>query len=171
MKQLCILLGMMGLLSCNTTKELPTIKVLDVTKYQGTWYEIARLPNRFEKGLKCISANYSLMEHGRIKVLNKGYSEKKKKYKTAEGTAWIPDADFPARLKVRFFWPFSGNYYIMALAENYSYALVGDPSRKYLWILSRSKKLDDKTYKDLLEIAKVNGFLVASMINVEHDCE
>ncbi len=171
MKQLFILLVIMGLLSCHSTKELPTIKVLDVNRYQGTWYEIARLPNTFEKGLKCISANYSLMDDGMIKVLNKGYSEKKKKFKTAEGTAWIPDPEFPARLKVRFFWPFSGNYYIIALDDNYAYALVGDPSRKYLWILSRSKKLDDEIYNGLLETANVNGFAVESMIKVVHDCE
>ena len=157
--------------SCVTTKELPTVEWVEVDKYTGQWYEIARLPNSFEKGLECVTANYSFKENGKIQVLNKGYSSEKAKYKTAEGTAWIPDADFQGRLKVTFFRPFSGDYYIISLDEEYQYALVGDPSRKYLWVLSRSKDLDEKVYSKLIGIAEKNGFETSSVIRINQDCD
>jgi lipocalin len=159
------------IMSCTAPKELYTVSELDLEKYKGTWYEIARLPNSFEKGLKCVTANYSIKDNGKINVLNKGYSTKKEKYKTANGTAWVPDSKYPARLKVRFFWPFAGNYYVITLDEDYSYALVGDPSRKYLWVLSRTKILDRDIFNELLDVAASKGFEVSSMIRVEQDCD
>lgn len=161
---------MLNLLCCKNSYDLPTVKELDINKYAGKWYEIARLPNRFEKGLKCVSATYILKENNKIEVVNKGYSENKNKFKDIKGTAWTPDSNFPGRLKVRFFWPFAGDYYIIALDDNYSYALVGDPSRKFLWILSKTKKLDDKTYDELLGTAKTNGFRVERMTKTNQDC-
>ncbi len=83
----------------------------------------------------------------------------------------MPNTDYPGRLKVSFFWPFAGNYYIISLDEEYNYALVGDPSRKYLWILSRSKILEDTIYSKLLDIAKTNGFDTDSIIKVNQDCQ
>jgi apolipoprotein D and lipocalin family protein len=157
--------------SCKTTNELSTVQKVDITKYLGTWYEIARLPNRFEKDMKCVTATYSLKKNGKIKVLNKGFKITKNKYVSAKGTAWIPNNNFPGRLKVRFFWPFSGDYYIIALDENYQYALVGDPSRKYLWILSRTPVLDQKTYDMLVKLAKDKGFDTDNLLKIEHDCE
>ncbi len=107
---------------------------VDIEKYTGQWYEIARLPNSFERGLKCTTATYTLKKNGKIKVLNKGYSiEETGKVSTAKGSAWIPDPDYPGRLKVSFFWPFAGNYYIISLDEKYENVLVKfkiDPSDK-----------------------------------------
>ena len=173
MKQIfLILLAMVSLLSCKSTEELATVDKVDIEKYAGTWYEIARLPNSFEKGLKCVTANYSLKDNGRIMVLNKGYaSEPKGKWKTAKGTAWVPDKEYPGRLRVSFFWPFAGNYYILALDENYQYALVGDPSRKYLWVLARSLSLDASIYTQLMDHAKKNGFDIQQVLKIEQDCE
>lgn len=163
---------MFSFLSCKSTLELRTVEKVDVEKYIGNWYEIARLPNRFEKGLECVTATYSLKEKGKIEVINKGYIIGKiNEFKTAKGSAWVPDANFPGRLKVSFFWPFAGDYYIIALEENYKYALVGDPSRKYLWVLSRTKKLDDLVFSELLEIAKKNGFEVSNILKINQDCE
>ena len=162
---------MINLLSCKTIKDLPTVKNVDIEKYSGQWYEIARLPNSFEKGLECVTANYTVKKNGKIEVLNKGYSsENSGEFKTAKGTAWIPNAKYPGRLKVTFFWPFSGNYYIISLEKNYKYALVGDPSRKYLWILSRSRNLESTTYSKLLDIAKNNGFDIKDIIKINQDC-
>ena len=162
---------MINLLSCKTIKDLPTVKNVDIEKYSGQWYEIARLPNSFEKGLECVTANYTVKKNGKIEVLNKGYSsENSGEFKTAKGTAWIPNAKYPGRLKVTFFWPFSGNYYIISLDKNYKYALVGDPSRKYLWILSRSRSLESFTYSKLLDIAKNNGFDIKNIIKINQDC-
>ena len=170
-KSLLILLIMFSFLGCGSKEKLSTIQQLNIEKYQGTWYEIARLPNSFEKGLKCVTANYTLMKSGKIKVVNKGFSTTKNSFKTADGVAWVPDAEFPGQLKVRFFWPFAGNYYIIALGEDYSYALVGDPSRKYLWILSRTKTMDHDLYNKLLDTAKSKGFPVNSVIKVKQDCQ
>lgn len=162
---------MAALFSCKTTQNLPTVDTVNIPKYAGVWYEIARLPNSFEKGLECVTATYTQKSNGKIEVLNKGYSSEKGSYKTAKGTAWVPDGKYPGRLKVTFFWPFSGNYYIMALDENYQYALVGDPSRKYLWVLARTLTLDAAIYDNLLDHAKNNGFNIQEVIRINQDCE
>jgi len=162
----------MNLLSCKTNRDLSTVEEVNLAKYAGQWYEIARLPNKFEKGLKCVTATYTLKKNGKIEVFNKGFStEKKGEAISAKGTAWIPNPEFQGRLKVSFFWPFAGNYYIISLDEYYNYVLVGDPSRKYLWILSRTKKLDDTIYSKLLDIGRQNGFKVDDVIKVDQDCE
>lgn len=162
---------MMSFLSCKPTQNLSTVEKVDIEKYAGQWYEIARLPNSFEKGLQCVTATYTLKNNGKIGVLNKGHSiEDTGKVSTAKGRAWVPDTEYPGRLKVSFFWPFAGNYYIMSLDEEYNYALVGDPSRKYLWILARSKILDDTIYSNLLGVAKINGFDINNLIKVNQEC-
>ena len=162
---------MLILISCGSNAKLDTVAKVDIEKYAGTWYEIAKLPNKFEKGLNCVSATYSIKENGKIEVLNQGFISKKGKWKDITGTAWVPNPEKPGQLKVRFFWPFSGDYYIIALADDYSYALVGDPSRKYLWILARDQELDASVYSDLLEIAKDNGFDISLVEKVSLDCD
>ena len=144
---------------------------VDLARYTGTWYEIARFPNSFEKGLKCVSATYTLRDDGRITVLNKGHKvENPDIVKQSQGVAWIPDKTYPAKLKVRFFWPFSGNYWIIALDPSYRFVMVGDPSLKYLWILSRTKKIEETDYKQLLDKAKENGFDISKLMLVEQNC-
>ncbi len=154
------------------TQKVPSVVAsVDLNRYKGTWYEIARLPNFFERKLKCISATYTIRNDGKISVLNKGnYITSPQKSSSAEGIAWIPDKTSPAKLKVRFFWPFSGDYWIMYLDQDYRYVLIGEPSYKYLWILCREKELDEPTYKMLLQKAVDNGYDVKSIIRVEHDC-
>jgi lipocalin len=171
-KNMLVILILMNLYSCKATRELSTVDEVNIERYAGRWYEIARLPNKFEKGLKCVTATYSLKKNGKIEVLNKGFStDKIGKSNTAKGSAWIPDANYPGRLKVSFFWPFAGNYYIISLAEDYQYVLVGDPSRKYLWILARTKKLDDAIYSKLIEFARQKGFKVEDVEKIDQDCE
>lgn len=158
--------------SCNKGKEeIPTVSTVNLEKYSGTWYEIARLPNRFEKGLECVTATYTLRNDGKIEVINKGHKTGKlTKISKIKGVAWVPDKRFPGRLKVRFFWPFSGKYYILDLDKNYRYALVGEPSRKYLWVLSKDKHLDSNIYNLLLEKAAKMGFNTARVIKIRQDC-
>jgi lipocalin len=145
---------------------------VDLERYRGFWYEIARLPFYFERKLKCTSATYTLRGDGKITVLNKGhYITDPRKVDQSEGVAWIPDKNSPAKLKVRFFWPFSGDYWIIHLDENYRYVLVGEPRLKYLWILAREKKMDDQPYNMLLQKAVDNGYDVKEIIRVEQDCE
>ncbi len=158
-------------LSCNSYKDLLTVPALDVERYSGTWYEIARLPNRFEKGLECVTATYTLRKDGRITVHNRGYKTgDPSEIKEIRGVAWTPDTDHPARLKVRFFWPFAGDYQVIALDEEYRYALVGDPSRKYLWVLSRTPRLAPAIYNRLLETAEKQGFDTSLVTLIRQDC-
>jgi len=150
---------------------LQVVKSVDLNRYKGKWYEIARLPNYFERKLKCTSAEYILRVDGKITVVNAGnYITDPQKTSSVKGVAWIPDKNSPAKLKVQFFWPFSGDYWIMYLDNDYRYVLVGDPDVKYLWILSREKKMDEPTYKMLLQKAIDNGYDVKTIIRVEQDC-
>jgi len=155
-----------------SSSELPTLSKIDIKRYSGTWFEIARLPNSFENGLKCITATYNLRKDGKIDVLNSGHQlSDPAKINSAHGKAWIPDPKFPGRLKVQFFWPFSGDYYIIQLDENYQYVLVGDPSRKYLWILCRTKLIEPVVYDRLVEKAKILGFDIEKLVTVPQDCK
>ena len=157
--------------SANSQKVPSVVSDVDLTRYQGKWYEIARLPNYFERKLKCTSATYTLREDGKIVVLNQGnYISDPKKTSSAKGIAWVPDIKAPAKLKVQFFWPFSGDYWIIYLDNDYRYVLVGDPAVKYLWILSREKNMDESTYRMLLQKAVDNGYNVEPIIRVDQDC-
>jgi len=162
------------LASCSSPmKTLTTVPALDLNKYSGKWYEIARLPNSFEKGLVCCTAEYSFREDGKIKVVNSGYKESEPgTFKSVTGKAWLPDINEPGRLKVQFFWPFAAGYYVFHLDDaNYSYALVGNPSRKYLWILARDPQLDETLYQELVEVAKNNDFDTEKLLRVRQDCK
>jgi apolipoprotein D and lipocalin family protein len=159
--------------SCSSSmKTLKTVPAVDLTKYSGKWYEIARLPNSFEKGLICCKAEYGLRDDGKISVKNTGVKESKPgKKSSVTGKAWVPDKNEPGRLKVQFFWPFAGGYYIFHLdTVNYQYVLVGNPSRKYLWILARQPQIKDSLYNELVEIARKNEFSVEKLIKVRQDC-
>ena len=155
------------------SQKLPSVvSTVDLHRYEGLWYEIARLPNYFERKLKCTSATYTLRKDGKITVLNKGYFlTDPKKLSSVQGVAWIPDKNSPAKLKVQFFWPFSGDYWIMELDKDYRYVLIGEPKYKYLWILSRTKKMDESFYNMLLGKAVDNGYDIKSIIKVEQDCD
>lgn len=167
-----ILFAAMMINSANAQDKPAVVSSVDLNRYKGLWYEIARLPNRFERKLKCASAEYSLREDGKIKVINRGnYISEPEKTNIATGVAWIPDKNSPAKLKVQFFWPFSGNYWIMDLDKDYKWVLVGEPSFKYLWILAREKKMDEQTYQMLLKKAVANGYDVKEIIRVEQDCK
>lgn len=155
------------------SQKLPSVvPSVDLNRYAGVWYEIARLPNFFERKIKCASATYTLRDDGKITVLNKGnYISDPGTTTSSKGIAWIPDKNSPSKLKVQFFWPFSGNYWIMELDKDYKYVLVGEPSFKYLWILAREKKLDESIYRMLLQKAVDNGYNVSEIIKVEQDCD
>ncbi len=156
----------------STQTKVQSVGQIDLARYTGTWYEILRLPNRFEKGLKCITATYTLRSDGKITVLNRGHKQYDPTLESeATGKAWVPDPKQPARLKVQFFWPFSGNYWVLQLDPEYRFVLVGDPSLKYLWILSRTPVLDEKNINELLATARRMGFDTSPVIRVEQDCK
>lgn len=156
---------------CSGNKDLQVVKKVELEKYSGTWYEIARFPSSFESSLKCVTATYTLKENGKIEVWNKGHKiSDVSKISEIKGTAWVADEKETAKLKVRFFWPFSADYWIIALDNNYQYAMVGHPNRKYLWILSREKKLDSDIIQNLILQAKNQGFDTEKLEFIEHDC-
>jgi apolipoprotein D and lipocalin family protein len=161
---------LLGIFASTKNPELPTVEKVDLTKYAGQWFEIAKLPNRFEKGLECITATYTIKKNGKVEVRNGGIKIKNGKKQDIKGTAWVPNKNLPGVLKVRFFWPFAGDYYIMELDENYQYALVGSPSRDYLWILSREPQLNEKIYAKLIDTAKEQGFDISTMEKVKQHC-
>jgi len=153
-------------------KTLQTVKDVNIDRYLGKWYEIARLPNRFEKGLICITAEYSLREDGKIKVVNTGHKENDTlKIKTVTGKAWFPDRQVTGQLKVQFFWPFNGDYYIFHLDKDYHYALVGSPNRRYFWLLSRTPVISDSLYNELIEIAAEKDFNISSIFQTPQTCK
>jgi apolipoprotein D and lipocalin family protein len=171
-KLLPILIAIMITISARAQDKPAVVPDVDLKRYAGTWYEIARLPNSFERNLKCITATYTLRDDGKITVLNKGRKIKDPlKTSSAKGVAWLPDKNIPGKLKVQFFWPFSGDYWILYLDKEYRYVLVGDPSYKYLWVLSRQKKMDEQTYYMLLEKATDQGYEVKPLIRVDQDCD
>ncbi|MBN1359509.1 MAG: lipocalin family protein [Sedimentisphaerales bacterium] len=146
------------------------VKDFDVTRYLGTWYEIARLDHSFERGLSNVSATYTPRADGGINVLNKGYSERSGRWKQAKGRAYFVDERTTGFLKVSFFGPFYGSYVIIALdGENYSYAIVCGPNRSYLWLLARQKTLSQPVLDALLAQAKASGFDTEALIFVTHD--
>jgi apolipoprotein D and lipocalin family protein len=154
--------------------QLEVVEEVDFSQYAGKWYEIARLPNSFQK--QCVgyvTATYLVQSDGRIRVINECRTEDGDN--KAEGVARLADESGPkSKLKVRFapsilsFLPWVwGDYWILELAPDYSYAMVGDPSRKYLWFLSRKPKMDDAVYERLIEQARQRGFDVSRLIRTK----
>ncbi len=140
------------------TFPLQTVASVDLKRYAGIWYEIARYPNRFQKGCLGSTANYTLREDGEIDVVNSCRDAEDSGIRRAKGRAWVVDTATNARLKVSFFWPFRGDYWIIDLGPEYEYAVVGTPNRKYLWVLSRTPVMNDKLYAVIMERVKELGF-------------
>jgi apolipoprotein D and lipocalin family protein len=156
--------SLLFLVSCIEEKQyLPPIKQVskvDINRYLGLWYEIARIDHSFQKDCVASTAEYSLRSDGYIRVVNKC---RKKDIQgdlaVAEGKAWVVDKDTNAWLKVQFFWPFSGDYVIIDLDEKeYQYAVVGHPSRDYLWILSRTPQMKDDIYQGIMSRIVAQGY-------------
>jgi apolipoprotein D and lipocalin family protein len=135
---------------------LEVVPHVELEKYLGKWYEIAHLPAKFQEGCDETTATYTLSKDGGISVLNQ--ATKDGKMKQAKGKAKVVDKNSNAKLKVTFFWPFYGDYWIIKLGNNYDYSVVGTPNRKYLWILSRTPQMDDNLYSQIIEYVKSKGF-------------
>jgi apolipoprotein D and lipocalin family protein len=158
MKVFIALLASLLFLGCSKPyPPLKTVSEVKVKSYLGKWYEIARYEHFFEKGCKNVTASYSLKDDGDIKVINRCTMIEDDEEKEAEGVAYATDESF-SKLKVSFFRPFYGDYWILDLADDYSYALVGSPSREYLWILSRTKSIDAQTRENILSKLPSLGF-------------
>ncbi|WP_107037894.1 lipocalin family protein [Brumimicrobium mesophilum] len=170
MKTIGLALLVIGLFGCaSIPKKAEAVKQFDAEKYLGKWYEIARFDFRFEKNLNNTTAEYSIMDNGKIKVLNKGYNYVEKKWTSAEGKAKFVNEPQTAMLKVSFFGPFYSGYNVIALDDEYKYALVAGESLKYLWILSRTPTIPDEIKEKYLQKAQEIGYETEDMIWVEHD--
>lgn len=144
--------------------QLQTVDHVDLERYMGTWYEIAKFPQRFENGLVGITATYSLLPNGKVRVLNRGYvGDFNGKLKTAKGKAWVVDKKTNSKLKVSFFWPFVADYWIIELGKDYEYAVVSERSKRYLWVLSRTPKMNVHLYNGILGRLKENGFKISQI--------
>jgi apolipoprotein D and lipocalin family protein len=145
-----------------------TVKHVDINRYLGTWYEIARFDHSFERGLVGVTATYSLRPDGKIRVLNQGYKNSfDGKHKRAVGKAKIPDPANTAHLKVSFFLNFYADYLVLELdEEGYQYAMIGSSGDRFLWILSRTPQMDPEIYQRLIGNAKTRGYAVDDLIKV-----
>lgn len=149
--------------------QLDIVQDVELERYTGTWYEIARLPNSFERNLVGITATYTLREDGNIAVLNQGYAGSfEGRLSQVKGVAWIPDPSQPGRLKVSFFAFFGADYFILELdRQDYQYALVGSSTDDFLWILSRTPKMQPDLYEMLVKKARERGYDTDQLIVVE----
>jgi apolipoprotein D and lipocalin family protein len=147
-----------------------TVTGFELQRYLGTWYEIARLNHRFERGLSNVTATYSVREDGGVEVLNRGFNADANEWDEATGKAYFVGKTDVGELKVSFFWPFYGGYNIIELdTESYQYSMVAGPDRDYLWILSRSPQLDAEILKKLVARANALGFPTEDLIYVDQD--
>lgn len=172
----CAAIASVGNAQDKSHQPLNVVPSVDLNRYVGTWYEIARLPNSFQK--KCVSditATYTLLDDGDIQVVNRCRGENGE-FTEAKGLAKLASKEGPtSKLKVRFapailsWLPFVwGNYWIILLPSDYSYVVVGEPNREYLWILSRTPSLDDATFRGILEQVKQNGYDVSGLLLTRH---
>lgn len=154
--------------SAKTTVNTTTVKSVDIDRYLGTWYEIARYPHSFEKDLVGVTANYEMREDGKINVVNSGYKDSLDgEFDAANGVAKIPNPDEPGKLKVSFFLFFYADYYILDLdTTDYQYALVGSSSDDYLWILYRHPQMPEKLYQQLVNEAEQRGYDISKLSKV-----
>lgn len=148
---------------------LRTVERVDLERYLGTWYEIATIPMRVQRGCWGTTATYALRPDGDIAVTNAcrdgGPTGREKR---AEGRARVVDRTTNARLKVSFFRPFWGDYWIIDLGPSYEYAVVGHPSRDYLWILSRTPRMDEATYAAIVERLRAQGYETERLVRTGH---
>jgi len=146
------------------SQTLQTVPFVDLKKYAGKWYEIAAFPQRFQKKCNCTTATYTLTDQGYVVVenrCNKGAVNGKQAY--IKGKAFVVENSGNAKLKVQFFWPFKAKYWIIDLADDYSYAVVGHPNRSYLWILSRTPSMPDATYQQIISRISKLGFDISKI--------
>jgi apolipoprotein D and lipocalin family protein len=166
-------LGIMGVLIFNSCSTIPkgatAIQPFEIEKYLGKWYEIARMDFKYERGLNNTTAEYSVREDGRIKVDNKGYNPQTKEWKQAIGKAKFAGEQNVAMLKVSFFGPFYSGYNVIALDNEYKYALVAGKNLNYLWILSRETIIPENIKQNYLKIAENLGYKTSELLWIEHD--
>ena len=174
MKKVILILIVFVMFSCSKNyAPLEVVKNVELDKYIGKWYEIARLPNSFQKDCFCSTAEYSILDNETIKVINRCNKDSiNGEPDDVEGKAFVVPNSNNAKLKVQFFWPFRGDYWIIDLDETeYSYAVVGHPSREYLCILARMPRIEQDLYDSLLIKIQQKGFDTSKILKNNFDCQ
>ena len=168
MKYILITLTVVLLVSCvlsasaAPTLDRQTVPTLDLNRFLGHWYEIARYDHSFERNLESVETDYTLLPNGKIEVVNRGIDRRTGKEMVAHGKAKLTSQ--PGRLRVSFFLFFYSDYNILELDENYEWALIGSKSPNYLWILSRTPHLDMQTLNYILRLAQQRGYSTSKLI-------
>ena len=155
----------------SNAQPLKTVPSVDLQKYSGKWFEIASYPQRFQKGCRCTSAEYTYTDKGYVIVENRcrrDSSGGKESY--IRGKAFVQKNSGNAKLKVQFFWPFTGKYWIIDLADDYSYAVVSHPNKKYLWILSRTPKISNELFQKITLKLVEQGFDLSKIQITMQNC-
>jgi apolipoprotein D and lipocalin family protein len=155
-------------------QSLETVERVDLDRYMGRWYDIASYPAIFQKGCRCTTADYEQVPgKSYIGVTNRcvKYKNGRSRLSLARAKAFIVAGSSNSKLKVQFFWPFRGDYWIIGLAEDYSWAIVGHPKRKYLWILNRDSYMPTDTYNHVLQIIKEKGYDLKPIQKTPQHCD
>lgn len=165
------LLPLLSLAGCTTLPaQVTPVDHFELQRYLGTWYEIARLDHRFERGLTRVQAQYALNADGSVQVINRGYDPVRQRWQQATGVARFMGSPGTGLLKVSFFRPFYGTYAVFALDHaDYQYAVIAGPSHDYLWILARTPTLAEPLKQQLVEKARTAGFDTRQLIFVAQD--
>ncbi len=165
MKMLMAIMAMLLAGCVSKPENVVPVQNFEAAKYLGKWYEIARLDHSFERGLSRVTADYSMLDDGGIKVVNRGYKADGAEWKETTGKAYFVEQPNVGYLKVSFFGPFYGSYIVFDLdREKYSYSLVSGPDKSYLWLLSRTPTMDEETKKRLVDKAQALGFDTRKLI-------
>lgn len=160
-----VLTGCLGM-----PEKVTPVENFELNRYLGKWYEIARLDHSFERGLERVSAEYSMRDDGGVSVVNRGYSSEDNEWRVAEGKAYFVDDVKKGYLKVSFFGPFYGSYVVFELDhDGYGYAFISGPDTSYLWLLSRTPKLDQEIIERFKRKSTELGFDTRKLIFVNHD--
>lgn len=161
----------LSLTAC-TPADLPplaTVETVQLDRYAGRWYEIAKYPTSFQRGCDNVTAEYTLRDDGRVTVVNRCIEERdRSQTRSIEGTARVVDTETNAKLAVGF-GLFEGSYWIIMLGKEYEYAVVGEPSRRFLWILSRTPTLDSAIYDAILAELPAMGYDPAKLVRTNQE--
>lgn len=160
-KRLLSSLLLFSLFACAQTPNQPLelVQSIELQRFLGKWYEIGGIPTPEQANCTGTTATYTAKSATELDVLNRCFEKSLTGREiSAKGRAYIPNPAEPTKLKVEFFWPFAGDYQIMALDPEYQYAMIGTPSRRYLWVLSRSPELPESTWKTLVDSAVAQGY-------------
>lgn len=164
-----LLLGLLFLAGCTgLPKGVTPVNDFELSRYLGTWYEVARLDHRFERGLEKITATYEMNQDGSVKVINRGFDTEEGEWTEVVGKAKFVGDPSSGHLKVAFFGPFYASYVVFDLTEDYTIANVSGNTKSYLWLLSRTPTVDDSVIENFTARAESLGFAIDELVLVDH---